>query len=65
MKVRQAVLQSGDLWTIAWVNASKATRKGVRIRGSEDGRWWVVMRLYLQTVELSSVHRDWKVGGLV
>lgn len=72
MKVIQAELIQVDnegIKTVVWIEVVKKLKEGVKIRlkGSDvdESVWWRVNKLYEGIKESESIHRDWKVGGLI
>jgi hypothetical protein len=63
MQVKQVKLSRQKLKVIAWID-SKLAKKKVLLE-DDDSHRWIVEQVYKTTVDSSTLHQDWKVGGLV
>lgn len=61
MKLTQCLLKHANRKQVVWVESP--VRKNSVIILKKDDREWVVLETY-STVEQSSLHSEWEVGGL-
>ena len=62
--MKQVVLESHGTRVVAWID-SKLAKKRNLLEEEDNGRRWVVRRVYKLAVNEDQLNQDWKVGGLI
>jgi hypothetical protein len=62
-KMKQVVLESHGTRVVAWIE-SKLAKKN-KLLEEDNGRRWVVRRVYKLAINEDQLNQDWKVGGLI
>lgn len=62
MLMRQAKLQSGNTYTMCWIDANIKPKSKIRFKN--ETRFWDVKEVYSYILEKTEINCDWKVGGI-